>query len=81
MHPSNPSYPRPSRILRGYDYQWLKLSATMIAEEPYCHRCLSTTDLTLDHIIPASRGGLGIRENAVVLCRRCNSSKRDRVRA
>lgn len=43
-----------------------------------CARCGSRVrrcDLTVDHIIPLSRGGRTSRFNAAVLCRRCNSSK------
>jgi 5-methylcytosine-specific restriction endonuclease McrA len=44
-----------------------------------CKRCAATEDLTLDHIIPISRGGTNALENLRCLCRRCNSSKRDRL--
>ncbi|MFU8887495.1 MAG: HNH endonuclease [Trueperaceae bacterium] len=36
-------------------------------------------DLTLDHVLPRSRGGPTSWENVVACCRRCNASKRDRT--
>jgi 5-methylcytosine-specific restriction endonuclease McrA len=36
-------------------------------------------DLTLDHVLPRSRGGPTTWENVVACCRRCNASKRDRT--
>lgn len=35
--------------------------------------------LTLDHVIPRSRGGKSSWENLVACCRRCNHSKGDRT--
>ena len=43
-----------------------------------CIYCRSKTDLTLDHILPRSRGGPDTPDNAVLVCRTCNSSKGDR---
>jgi 5-methylcytosine-specific restriction endonuclease McrA len=28
-----------------------------------------------DHLVPLAKGGLSVRENVVVRCRRCNSRK------
>jgi 5-methylcytosine-specific restriction endonuclease McrA len=36
-------------------------------------------DLTLDHVVPRSRGGRNSWENIVTACRECNSKKRDRT--
>jgi 5-methylcytosine-specific restriction endonuclease McrA len=38
-------------------------------------------DLTLDHVVPRSRGGRNAWENIVTACRECNSRKRDRTPA
>jgi len=44
-----------------------------------CVFCGATEDLTLDHIIPVSKGGENTKSNIQRLCRRCNSSKGNRV--
>ncbi|AUR98120.1 HNH endonuclease [Vibrio phage 1.247.A._10N.261.54.E12] len=40
-----------------------------------CLKCNSVDDLTIDHIIPVSRGGNNHHSNLQVLCRSCNSIK------
>ena len=47
------------------------------------HRCQYCrkrgSDLTLDHVLPRSRGGSTSWENVVACCRACNARKRDRT--
>lgn len=43
-----------------------------------CAKCGSTEKLTVDHIVPMIRGGSDDLSNLQILCKRCNSSKRDR---
>jgi 5-methylcytosine-specific restriction endonuclease McrA len=43
-----------------------------------CRNCGATNDLTVDYVIPLSRGGRQATHNARTLCRSCNSAKRDR---
>ncbi|MBN3032659.1 MAG: HNH endonuclease [Candidatus Saganbacteria bacterium] len=43
----------------------------------YCGR--TNTELTLDHVVPKSRGGEESWSNLVVCCPRCNSKKGDRT--
>jgi len=43
-----------------------------------CIYCGGKNDLTLDHILPRSRGGPDSPDNAVWVCRSCNSSKGDK---
>lgn len=40
-----------------------------------CIYCGSKSDLTLEHILPRSRGGPDTPDNAVWVCKKCNSSK------
>ena len=41
---------RPSRLDRGYDAEWRKLSKAARDAQPWCSICKSTKDLTADHI-------------------------------
>ena len=43
-----------------------------------CIYCASTEHLSLDHLMPCSRGGPDCADNAVMACRACNSSKGDK---
>lgn len=43
-----------------------------------CIYCGAKTNLTLDHILPRSRGGPDAADNAVMVCKTCNSSKGDK---
>lgn len=44
----------------------------------YCGRRPGSADLTIDHIVPRSRGGTSTWENCVLACLACNSRKADR---
>ncbi|HEY9612200.1 HNH endonuclease [Allocoleopsis sp.] len=44
-----------------------------------CQYCGSTKHLTLDHVIPRSKGGKHTWDNVVIACERCNSRKGDRT--
>src|SRR5450432_1448843 len=41
----------------------------------YCAEILSAGDLTLDHVVPRSRGGASTWENLVACCHSCNRHK------
>ncbi len=41
----------------------------------YCGKSLPSSDLTLDHVTPRSRGGLSTWENLVACCHPCNRTK------
>jgi 5-methylcytosine-specific restriction endonuclease McrA len=47
----------------------------------YCGEVLSSTELTLDHVIPRSRGGSSTWENLVACCHECNHQKGNRLPA
>jgi 5-methylcytosine-specific restriction endonuclease McrA len=40
-----------------------------------CQYCGKRNELTIDHVIPRSRGGKDVWENVVVACLRCNINK------
>ncbi len=67
---------RGTRTERGLDNRWLRLRDEAIRSHPYCSACGSTEDLTGDHIVPRSKGGIAMTvEDVRVLCRSCNSKK------
>jgi 5-methylcytosine-specific restriction endonuclease McrA len=45
----------------------------------FCGRIFSASDLTLDHVVPRSRGGHSSWENLVACCYECNNRKGDRT--
>lgn len=77
---------RGSAHQRGYTSAYRRQAAQVLAE----HRARqgewcpgwrvpghTASDLTVDHVIPLARGGTHDRANLSVLCRGCNSRKRD----
>lgn len=44
-----------------------------------CQYCGSTKHLTLDHVIPSSKGGKHTWDNIVTACENCNNRKSDRT--
>jgi 5-methylcytosine-specific restriction endonuclease McrA len=50
--------------------------------ERFCHWCccrLTDTNRSIDHVTPLNRGGHHIPENLVVACKKCNSSRGDKL--
>jgi len=65
---------------RGYHQCRLKLSRRAIFERDeytcqYCGRRYRTSELSLDHIVPRSRGGRDSWTNLVLACTGCNARK------
>jgi 5-methylcytosine-specific restriction endonuclease McrA len=79
------SFPIPSIIrLQRYvhvPYKGIALSRhNVMKRDAYqCLYCGSTKNLTLDHMIPKSRGGDSSWTNLVTACMRCNTRKGDRT--
>lgn len=44
-----------------------------------CQYCGTTKNLTLDHVIPRSKGGTHTWDNVVTACAKCNGTKSDRL--
>jgi 5-methylcytosine-specific restriction enzyme A len=42
----------------------------------YCNREVGRTQLTMDHLIPLSRGGKSKKGNVVAACKECNNKKK-----
>ena len=53
----------------------------LLTEETYeckiCGRVLPKAEMTLDHIIPISRGGKTVFKNVQIVCIKCNQTKGD----
>jgi 5-methylcytosine-specific restriction endonuclease McrA len=81
----NHAFPVPSIIrLQRYvhvPYKGISLSRhNIMKRDAYqCLYCGSTKNLTLDHMIPKSRGGDSSWTNLVTACMRCNTRKGDRT--
>lgn len=45
----------------------------------YCGNVKTPNDLTLDHILPQSRGGKSVWQNLVTSCKKCNTKKGDQT--
>lgn len=45
----------------------------------YCGKKVSSSDLTVDHVIPISKGGRDYWENVVTACAKCNHKKGDQL--
>lgn len=42
----------------------------------YCNQKFAPEELTMDHLVPVSRGGKASRNNVVPACKECNSRKK-----
>jgi 5-methylcytosine-specific restriction endonuclease McrA len=42
----------------------------------YCGETFAKKDLTMDHLVPLSRGGKSTKGNLVVACKECNTKKK-----
>ncbi len=45
----------------------------------YCGRKFPAKDLTMDHIVPLSRGGKSTKGNVVPCCKACNTNKKTKL--
>ncbi len=77
------SFPLVIRLKRyaRVPYQYIVLSRRNILrrDSNKCQYCGSTSDLTIDHIIPKSRGGGDTWENLTTACNKCNNRKGNRT--
>ncbi len=42
----------------------------------YCGRKTPPAELTMDHVVPISRGGKSVKGNVVPCCKECNNNKK-----
>ena len=85
MRTVNKSYPTPS-VIRLQDYIYIPFKSVMLTRQNVfkrdSHECLycgSKKDLTLDHVLPKSRGGKSTWNNLATACKKCNSIKGDKT--
>jgi 5-methylcytosine-specific restriction endonuclease McrA len=81
----NQHYPMPS-VIRLQRYINIPYKRVMLTRQnlfkrdgSQCQYCGSTKDLTLDHVIPKSKGGQSTWTNLTTACQKCNSIKGDKT--
>lgn len=88
VHSANASLPLPSVIRMVYHVRKPRLTVPFSRSNlflrdrhtcQYCGESNSVYELTLDHVLPRSRGGETCWENVVTACKSCNSNKGDRL--
>lgn len=62
-----------ARDLRGSQW-WKRRLAKGVCH--YCDGRFSPSELTMDHIVPISRGGRSSKGNVVPACKTCNNKKK-----
>ncbi len=62
------------RTLRASEW-WKRQRAKGICH--YCKQSFPASELTMDHIVPLSRGGKSTKGNVVPACKECNTRKKD----
>lgn len=83
LHSVTRSFPMPSVIrLNRYvhaPYKGVNLTRQNIFKRDgfQCQYCGTKRDLTLDHVLPSSRGGAHAWTNLITACKRCNAKKGD----
>lgn len=84
LHAARVRMPMPS-VIRLLDYRRIPHQTRALSRKnillrdrntcQYCACVLTASDLTLDHVLPRSRGGLSTWENLVACCHDCNRRK------
>jgi 5-methylcytosine-specific restriction endonuclease McrA len=88
VHSSSRSVSVPS-VIRLLTYRHIPQQSRALARKnillrvrktsQFCARALPASELTLDHVMPRSRGGHSSWENLVACCYECNNRKGDRT--
>ncbi len=77
------SYPSVIRLRRYIRLPYAKIVLSrrniMKRDRNMCQYCATKSDLTLDHVMPKSRGGRDSWENLVTACNTCNVRKGNRT--
>ena len=85
---SKASFPVPS-VIRRITYRHVPRMTRSVSRKnillrdrftcQYCGQVFVTSRLTLDHVVPSSKGGANSWENLVTACKPCNTRKADRT--
>jgi 5-methylcytosine-specific restriction endonuclease McrA len=88
LNSSRHRYPVPS-VIRLLEYRRIPHQTRALSRKnilmrdrytcQYCHRSGQAVGLTLDHVVPRSRGGDTTWENLVACCHQCNNRKGNRT--
>lgn len=62
-----------ARELRGSQW-WQRKCAKGVCY--YCKRPVKAKEMTMDHVVPISRGGKTTKGNVVPACKECNTNKK-----
>lgn len=83
-HSARASLPMPS-VIRLMEYKHIPFERKSLSRKnillrdhytcQYCGKVLNPAELTLDHVIPRSKGGSSNWDNLVACCKRCNNHK------
>lgn len=88
------AYAKTAKMAAKKRRDYARRKAALVADAPFtaemwialverhkhrCHYCGRKRVLTLDHVIPVSKGGTHTEANIVPACRSCNSAKGDRI--
>jgi len=88
VHSARKAFQIPSVIVlfRYIEEKFFTLPCTrkniMIRDENRCQYCdgaFRDADLTIDHVIPRSKGGKTVWTNVVIACKPCNQQKSDQL--
>ena len=63
-----------ARTIRGSSWWRQQLGKGVCS---HCEKRFAREELTMDHLIPLSRGGRSTKKNIVVSCKECNSRKKN----
>ena len=88
VHSSSRTMPVPS-VIRLISYRHIPQQTRALSRKnillrdrntcQFCSRHFPASELTLDHVVPRSRGGSSTWENLVACCYACNNGKGDRT--
>ncbi len=67
---------RKARELRASQW-WKRQCAKGICA--YCGQPTAAAELTMDHIVPLSRGGRSVKGNVRPVCKSCNTAKKQKL--